>query len=186
MADADTTSCVNKNEADDDDMDFYELLGVQKDAKPSDIRKSYLIKAKLHHPDRHNANKHVSMTKSMTKIFQKVGEAYLTLSDPELRRDYNRMMDYLDPTLTCEQGFYFKNDSELERCMSVVEDTVTITNKCSLTVHILSGTITFWISYICQTPYKVKFQELIPGKEQMGLILKTEYKTLEGEGYGPL
>ena len=80
---------------------------------------------------------------------------------------------------------YFENDSELDKCMMVVEDTATVVNKCSLTVHILTGTEQFWIK-MCQAHYQMNFQELIPGQQQMGSILRTDFKTLDGEKYGSL
>ena len=60
-------------------MDHYNTLGVAKNATPEEIKKAYRKLAAQHHPDR-GGN---------TAEFQKVQQAYDTLSDPEKRRQYD-------------------------------------------------------------------------------------------------
>jgi len=60
-------------------MDYYNTLGVQKNASQDDIKKAYRKLASKHHPDRGgDANE-----------FKKVQEAYETLSDSQKRQQYD-------------------------------------------------------------------------------------------------
>lgn len=63
---------------------FYELLGVQKNASEADIKKAYRGLALKYHPDRNQGNK-----ESEAK-FKEINEAYSVLSDPEKRANYDR------------------------------------------------------------------------------------------------
>jgi DnaJ family protein A protein 2 len=67
-------------------MDFYEVLGLKKGATESDIKKAYYKLARENHPDKVDADKREEATKN----FQKIGEAYETLSDSEKRAIYDQ------------------------------------------------------------------------------------------------
>ena len=60
-------------------MDYYNTLGVAKNATPDDIKKAYRKLASQHHPDKGGA----------TATFQKIEEAYRILSDPQKRHQYD-------------------------------------------------------------------------------------------------
>jgi molecular chaperone DnaJ len=64
--------------------DYYEVLGVSKDADPKDIKKAYRRVAMKFHPDRNSDD-----PKSDDK-FKEASEAYEILSDAEKREAYNR------------------------------------------------------------------------------------------------
>ncbi len=64
-------------------QDFYELLGVAKDADASDIKRAYRRKARELHPD-------VSEAPDAEEQFRRVTEAYEVLSDDERRGIYDR------------------------------------------------------------------------------------------------
>src|SRR5688572_23718711 len=65
-------------------IDYYKVLGVDKDATQEDIKKAYRRLARKHHPDL-NPN-----DKESHKIFQQVNEANEVLSDAEKRKKYDQ------------------------------------------------------------------------------------------------
>ena len=64
--------------------DYYKILGVAKDAKPSEIKKSYRERAKVFHPD---ANKGSKKSENQFKV---LSEAYGVLSNTKKRKEYDR------------------------------------------------------------------------------------------------
>jgi molecular chaperone DnaJ len=64
--------------------DFYETLGVPRDATPEQIKKSYRKLAMEYHPDRNNGSKEAEGR------FKELSEAYEVLRDPERRARYDR------------------------------------------------------------------------------------------------
>src|SRR5438093_5846871 len=65
-------------------QDFYVVLGVQRDASETDIKKAYRKLAMECHPDRNNGDK------AAEEKFKLVTEAYEVLRDPEKRASYDR------------------------------------------------------------------------------------------------
>ena len=64
--------------------DYYEVLGVEKDATPNQITKGYYKLAKIYHPDKNPDNPEAE------EKFKEVLEAYKVLSDPEKRKHYDK------------------------------------------------------------------------------------------------
>jgi len=63
--------------------DFYDILGVKKDASKEDIKKAYRRMALKYHPDKNPGDK------SAEEKFKDASEAYEVLSDPEKRKAYD-------------------------------------------------------------------------------------------------
>jgi curved DNA-binding protein len=67
-----------------DFVDYYKLLGIEKNATPKDIKSAYRKLARKHHPDL-NPN-----DKNAKKNFQQINEANEVLSDPVKRKKYDQ------------------------------------------------------------------------------------------------
>jgi molecular chaperone DnaJ len=66
--------------------DYYEVLGVKKNATHEELRKVYRELALRHHPDRVPAEK----KKEAENMFKEISEAYAVLSDPQKRALYDQ------------------------------------------------------------------------------------------------
>ncbi len=64
--------------------DYYEVMGVARDASQDDIKKAYRRLARKYHPD-------VSKEEGAEALFKELGEAYAVLKDPEKRAAYDQL-----------------------------------------------------------------------------------------------
>ncbi len=64
--------------------DYYEVLGVTKNASDEEIKKAYRVLAKKYHPDLNPGNKEAE------EKFKEASEAYAILSDADKRRKYDQ------------------------------------------------------------------------------------------------
>ncbi len=64
--------------------DYYEVLGVSRDARVEEIKKAYRKLALKYHPDRNPGNKEAE------EKFKEAAEAYAVLSDSEKRAQYDQ------------------------------------------------------------------------------------------------
>ncbi|PIE33255.1 integrase [candidate division KSB3 bacterium] len=63
--------------------DYYEVLGVKKNASEAELKKAYRKLAMKHHPDRNKDDK------AAEEKFKEINEAYAVLNDPEKRKQYD-------------------------------------------------------------------------------------------------
>lgn len=62
--------------------DYYEIMGLKREASPEDIKRAYRKLARKYHPD-------VSKEKNAEEKFKELGEAYEVLRDPQKRANYD-------------------------------------------------------------------------------------------------
>ena len=63
--------------------DYYEILGVKKDASDEEIKRAFRVLAKKYHPD-------VNKEPGAEEKFKEIGEAYQVLSDKSKRQQYDQ------------------------------------------------------------------------------------------------
>jgi curved DNA-binding protein len=86
--------------------DYYEVLGLQRDATQDDIKRTYRKLARKYHPD-------LSKLDDAEPRFKELGEAYAVLKDTEKRAAYDRMGDQwrngqdFEPPPQWDEGFEF-------------------------------------------------------------------------------
>lgn len=79
--------------------DYYELLGVARDASPEEIKRAYRQLALQHHPD-------VAEDKAGAEhLFKEINEAYEVLSNPQKRAQYDRFGTTAGPQGGADFGF---------------------------------------------------------------------------------
>nr|XP_033797819.1 dnaJ homolog subfamily B member 12 [Geotrypetes seraphini] len=66
--------------------DYYEILGVGRDASEEDLKKAYRKLALKFHPDKNHAP-------GATEAFKAIGNAYAVLSNPDKRKQYDQFGD---------------------------------------------------------------------------------------------
>ncbi len=64
--------------------DYYEVLGVERDADPAEIKRAYKRLARKYHPD-------VSKERNAEERFKEIGEAYDVLRDKDKRATYDNL-----------------------------------------------------------------------------------------------
>ena len=79
-------------------MDFYELLGIKKDATKEEIKKAYRDMVKRYHPD-------VNKSDEASKIIISLNEAKETLLDDNKRCEYDKLLNDINHSKT------YSNDS---------------------------------------------------------------------------
>ncbi|HXK59724.1 MAG TPA: molecular chaperone DnaJ [Acidobacteriota bacterium] len=78
--------------------DYYEVLGVKRNASEGEIKKAYRRLARKYHPDVNPGDKHAE------ERFKEIQEAYNVLSDPEKRKTYDRYGFYREGQSGPEAG----------------------------------------------------------------------------------
>src|SRR2546430_14770852 len=69
------------------EKDYYQVLGVAKNASAAEIKKTYRKLAQQHHPDRNRGNKDAE------DRFKEISAAYDVLGDEEKRKQYDQVRE---------------------------------------------------------------------------------------------
>lgn len=84
-------------------LSHYELLGVGREATADEIRRAYLEKGRLFHPDQRHRPDLASLEKELTAVFERLKLAHDTLTDPQLRAEYDREADQPDAAVVAAE-----------------------------------------------------------------------------------
>ncbi len=101
--------------------DYYEIIGVKRDAAQNDIKRAYRKLARKYHPD-------VSKESNAEEKFKELGEAYEVLKDPEKRVAYDQLgADYkagqnFNPPPDWNTGFEFNGGGYTETNAAAFSD----------------------------------------------------------------
>jgi curved DNA-binding protein CbpA len=74
-------------------LSHYDLLGVPREASAEEIRRAYLDKSRLFHPDLRHRPDLAGMEKELTAVFARLKTAHDTLVEPVARADYDRELN---------------------------------------------------------------------------------------------
>ena len=86
--------------ADQNKRDYYEVLGVEKNASDAEIKKAYRKLAMKYHPDQNPGDK------SAEEKFKEINEAYEVLSDADKKARYDQYgFAGVDPNFNPNAGF---------------------------------------------------------------------------------
>jgi curved DNA-binding protein CbpA len=93
-----------------DEKDYYEILGIQRNASPQEIKEAYFYWANILHDDRMSKVPERFRIKAQ-EDFKKVNEAYSVLSDSRKRAEYDRRMG---PSVAVRAGSYEQTRTKLK------------------------------------------------------------------------
>lgn len=75
-----------------DELDYYQLIHVQRGASARSVKQAYYASSRAFHPD---ANRHLDpdLRDAVGRISKRITEAYAVLSNPLRRQAYDRQLD---------------------------------------------------------------------------------------------
>ena len=154
--------------------DYYEVLGVDKNADDAAIKKAYRVLAKKYHPDNHPGDKEAEVK------FKEASEAYAILSDPEKRRQYDQFGHAAFDGAGTGGGFDFNSADFSDIFGDIFGDFFGGGRRSS---GRNSGPMK---GANLRTSVKIKFEEAVFGCEkEIELTVKENCKTCNGTGAKP-
>jgi curved DNA-binding protein CbpA len=73
-----------------EEMDYYQVLDLNKEATPSEVKKAYFIAARQYHPDLFSRDLPYDVKEKIDDVFDFITQAYQTLSHEISRKDYDQ------------------------------------------------------------------------------------------------
>lgn len=101
----------------DKKRDYYEVLGVSKNATAEELKKAYRTLAIKYHPDRHT-NDPEDQKKEAEEKFKEAAEAYDVLSDPEKRQRYDQFGHSMGQQFGGDGGGFYTSGFSMEDIFS--------------------------------------------------------------------
>ncbi|WP_244219410.1 J domain-containing protein, partial [Corallococcus interemptor] len=93
-----------------DQMDYFEVLGLERTAAPGDIKKAFYKESRVYHPDRFFHLESKVLKDQVNELYKRVTEAYYVLRDDTKRKKY--LTDIASPDRA--QKLRFTDASEAE------------------------------------------------------------------------
>ncbi len=75
-----------------DDLDYYQLLHLERDADAREVKDAYYATSRLFHPDVHRSLS-ADLREAVSVIARRISEAYTVLRDPRRRPTYDQQLD---------------------------------------------------------------------------------------------
>ena len=72
------------------DMNYHEVLGIERDATPDQVRSAFFARSKTFHPDRYYTKELGAYEPLLHEIYKRVVAAHEVLRDEKLRADYEK------------------------------------------------------------------------------------------------
>ncbi len=154
--------------------DYYEVLGVEKNADDAAIKKAYRALAKKYHPDVNPGDAEAE------KKFKEASEAYAVLSDPEKRRQYDQFgHSAFDGGFGGAGGFDFSGADFGDIFGDIFGDLFGTGRSRSRSNGPMKGAN-------LRTSVRISFEEAVFGcKKEIELNVKETCKTCNGSGARP-
>lgn len=73
-------------------MDYYQVLKVDRKAPFPEIKKAFFRESQAWHPDRFYASRDEELKDAVMSVYKRIAEAYASLRDPALRQKYDAQL----------------------------------------------------------------------------------------------
>ncbi len=130
------------------DQNYYEMLGLDRDASTEDIRRAYFVLSKTFHPEKLPKDVRISLKEAVQYVFSNLTEAHTVLIDPKTREEYDTAMagkekkrvrqtmddhmevrDALEAENLYQRALVFFNKGEIEKASELMEQALTVAPK---------------------------------------------------------
>lgn len=75
-----------------DELSYYQILNVDGQARPADIKRAFLKRSQEFHPDRFFNVDDDDLKHQVTAVYKRIAEAYQVLRNPDYRAEYDKQI----------------------------------------------------------------------------------------------